>query len=312
MLIDRRQLPWAALAALLLGGAGGLYVTTIPPLGPPRGGTSTGLILGGAAAGLILFAGLLGVRRRVRHLRLGTAAAWLSGHVWLGLAAYGLVWLHAGFHVGGIGSLTAWLMIVFSAIVATGALGIALQQIVPRLMPLALTRDQIGPVIEQLRSSAEEAVASVCGDRGDPSTPPTAATSESLAGSGPLRDAFDETIAPFLLEEASRRHILARRDGRERFFRGLRDATRGAEEKERSLEATTPSPKRRKAETAEQKRARLLACVDSVETRCDERAEVLRHQQAHRILHGWLVIHAPLWGALFVLVIVHAVASLSY
>ena len=69
----------------------------------------------------MLQATALGLRRKVRSRNFGRAETWLRAHVWLGLLAYPLVFLHAGFRLGG--SLTVVLVVLFTIVVSRGSTG---------------------------------------------------------------------------------------------------------------------------------------------------------------------------------------------
>ena len=51
----------------------------------PRGGSAIGLLFGIVGFAFMLFAALLGARKRVPVWRLGRAQAWMRGHLWLGV-----------------------------------------------------------------------------------------------------------------------------------------------------------------------------------------------------------------------------------
>ena len=50
----------------------------------PRGGSALGLTFGIAGYALMLYAGLLGARKKVPTWRIGRAQTWMRGHIWLG------------------------------------------------------------------------------------------------------------------------------------------------------------------------------------------------------------------------------------
>ena len=49
----------------------------------------------------MIFAALLGARKRVPVWRLGRAQAWMRGHLWLGLLSLPIILFHGAFHFGG-------------------------------------------------------------------------------------------------------------------------------------------------------------------------------------------------------------------
>ena len=73
----------------------------VPP-GGPRGGSAIGLTFGIAGYALMLFAGLLGARKKVPIWRLGRAQTWMRGHFWLGLLSLPLILFHGGFRFAGL------------------------------------------------------------------------------------------------------------------------------------------------------------------------------------------------------------------
>src|SRR6185436_10925046 len=76
----------------------------------PSGGSLPGLVFGSVGFAFILFAGLLGARKRVRTWRIGRAEFWMRGHLWLGGLALPMIWFHGGFRHGGtLTSILMWL-----------------------------------------------------------------------------------------------------------------------------------------------------------------------------------------------------------
>ncbi len=96
----------------------------------------------------MLFAGLLGARKKVPIWRVGRAQAWMRGHLWLGLVSFPLILFHSGFHFG-VG-LTKALMWLFVVVFVSGIVGAVLQHFMPRLttqrIPLETIYEQIGRV----------------------------------------------------------------------------------------------------------------------------------------------------------------------
>lgn len=70
------------------------------PQEPANGGTVLGYTLGTVAALLILWLTWFGVRKRRYSSTAGTVQGWLSAHVYLGVASFVIVLLHAGFQFG--------------------------------------------------------------------------------------------------------------------------------------------------------------------------------------------------------------------
>ena len=158
MKIDRTHRPWitAALAALVIASIAYVAFAARSP-GGPRGGSATGLVFGSAGYALMLYAGLLGARKKVPVWRIGRAQTWMRGHLWLGLLSFPLIVFHGGFAFRG--PLTAVLMLLFVIVIASGVLGAILQHYLPRLIttsvPLETIYEEIPHVREQLRQDAD-------------------------------------------------------------------------------------------------------------------------------------------------------------
>src|SRR5262249_29789257 len=131
--------------------------------GPPRGGSVPGLIFGISGYGLMIYAALLGLRKKFPILRVGRASGWMRGHLWLGLLTFPLLLFHAGFSANG--PLTTWLMTLLIVTIASGAAGAAIQHYLPRLMsrlvPLETIYEEIPRVREQLQREAADLVAAL-------------------------------------------------------------------------------------------------------------------------------------------------------
>jgi|GEM_PF-6106312 len=96
------------------------------------GGSLPGLVLGTVAALIILFEMALWPRKLLRRMRLFPTRYWMSAHIWFGLACLPIAIAHSGLHWGGwLTTLLMWLLIVT---VASGAVGLALQNIIPKWM----------------------------------------------------------------------------------------------------------------------------------------------------------------------------------
>jgi hypothetical protein len=310
MLIDRTHRSWILGCGIALLVATAIYIPYArSTLHRPTGGSALGLTYGIAGFALMIFAGLLGARRKVPMWRLGRAATWLRGHIWLGLLSFPLIVFHGGFHVGG--AVTFTLMVLFIVVILSGVLGVLLQQMLPRLMltrvPLETVYEQIDPIVEQLRGEADELVAAAAGPlpvntgrpaevrragggaderMGQPRSSPRAApvalapTPESSL----LRDAYLRDIRPFL-DPAHRRD-------------GVLDTAAKSTTLFRELRTALPSV--------------LHETVAELESICDERRQLADQKRLHHWLHGWLLVHVPLSLALLLLSAAHAVMALRY
>jgi hypothetical protein len=113
----------------------------------------------------MLFAGLMGFRKKLRTWPLGKATFWMNGHIWLGLLSVPLVFYHSAFELGS--GLALLLMILFALSILTGLYGLALQQYLPRIMLARLNNETIYELIpdqvESYRRQADALIESVCG-----------------------------------------------------------------------------------------------------------------------------------------------------
>jgi hypothetical protein len=114
---------------------------------------------------MMVFAGLLTPRKKLRTLPLGKATFWMQGHIWLGLLTLPMILFHSGFGFGG--PYTQVLMWLFLGCYASGIYGLIVQQIVPRILLSRTTQEmiyeRIDPLVDSLAKSGEAAVKKCCG-----------------------------------------------------------------------------------------------------------------------------------------------------
>ena len=318
MRIDKTQTGWAIASLVILAASAAAYVFSAlqSPQGP-RGGSPLGLLFGIIGFGFMIFAALLGARKRVPVWRIGRAQAWMRGHLWLGLLSLPLIFFHGGFHFGGaLTEILMWLLIIT---VASGIFGAALQHYLPRIMtgdiPLETIYDEIGHVRSLLREEADLAVEALCGPLGFSKAPQEdgsraggfaamrpIATARGGAGSGaavtaapeilllkeeesvPLRRFYLQEMRPFLEHPRKRGQRLADADKARTAFTGLRTLLPVA----------------------------AHATLDELLEICDETRQLARQERLHRWLHSWLLVHIPLSLALILLGAVHAFKALRY
>jgi hypothetical protein len=312
--IDHSQRGWAIASLVILALSIAVYVpyTLNAPLGP-RGGSTIGLAFGIIGFAFMIFAALLGARKRVPVWRIGRAQAWMRGHLWLGLLSLPLILFHGGFHFGG--TLTRVLMWLLIITVASGVFGAALQHYVPRMMttdvPLETIYAEIANVRKLLREEADNGIEAICGPLGlsktaqdagqraggftalrpmaaAPTGAAVAAATEILLlsedESAPLRRFYLEEMRPFLEHPKPHGSRLADADKARSAFSGLRTLLPPA----------------------------AHATLDDLQDICDEARQLLRQERLHHWLHGWLLLHIPLSLALVLLGAIHAVMALRY
>ncbi len=325
MRMDQTQRGWAvaSLGILALSTIG--YVVYVQQSSNgPRGGSAVGLTFGIFGFAFMIFAALLGARKRVPTWRLGRAQTWMRGHLWLGLLSLPLILFHGGFHFGG--TLTRALMWLLLITVGSGLFGAALQNYVPRLMtaevPLETIYAEIENVQKLLREEADRAVESICGSMGlvkeeanveraggfsalrpiSAGAVPLRTTSAVSAGASaavapatetillseaegaPLKKFYLEELRIFLERPGQRGQRLADADRSKLAFAGLKTLVPAA----------------------------AHGTLSDLEEICDEARQWVRQKQLHRWLHGWLLVHIPLSLAVLVLGAVHAVMALRY
>ena len=297
MLIDRTHRSWAIGSGVALSVAAAGYVGSIAVADRPwSGGSAIGLTYGIAGFALMVFAGLLAARKKVRIWRIGRAQTWMRGHLWLGLLSFAIILFHAGLTFGG--SLTAIMMWIFFVVVVSGIVGAVLQHYLPRLMltrvPMETIYEQIPHVRAQLLVEADTIVSDACGGLAvvtDPAAERVLAGASKLQtavridadDAAPLREFYLAEMRPFV-ESPRDSHPLAVKEHTEQVFARLRTL----------LPQTFHG-----------------ALVD-LENICEEERQLSRQHKMHAWLHGWLLTHIPLSFALLVLAIIHIVTALRY
>jgi hypothetical protein len=292
--IDHTHKGWLVASICIFGVSLLVYGFYRVPVGAASmGGTAAGLAFGSAGFAFMIFAALLGARKRIPVYRFGRAQTWMRGHLWLGLLSLPLILFHSGFRYGH--GLTAWLMTLLIVVVLSGLFGAALQHYMPRVMTREVTMEtiyeEIGHVRAQLLEEAEELMKQVNGGNKKTaaegaevdSAVPTA-TVAVVDEAAPLRNFYEKELKPFLEKPGVRGSALS-------------DATQshGAFTQLRTL---VPSS--------------LHLTIDDLEGICEEERQLTLQSQLHVWLHGWLLLHIPLSLALILLGAIHAVMALRY
>lgn len=336
-IFSRAHLPWFILVVLATAAAGFVYLETFHPqqfsssIPIPRlaggtpgyinvGATPLGLILGSVSFAIFVFAGLLGLRKKVVLWRMGTVQAWLRAHIWLTLLTIPLVILHTGFRLGG--PMTTFLVVLYAVVMASGIYGLALQHYLPKVMkerlPAEAVYEQIPYIRSQLCRQAEKMLDSLTGPLSSPETSArrtgsnarsahpavdisldpasiqlgraTIASNETAAAASPP-DAESEMVLfnflethalPYLRKSRVRGMGLASRSYSEDVFRFLRlRATAGHQDLVREIQAL-----------------------------CDERRMLDYQTRLHHWLHYWLFVHVPLSYFLILMTAWHAFLTL--
>ncbi|MGH9744713.1 MAG: hypothetical protein ACRD59_01215 [Candidatus Acidiferrales bacterium] len=295
MRIDSTHRAWLAASLIILGVATAVYIAyATHSASGPRGGSAIGLTFGIIGSAFMVFAGLLGARKKVPVWRLGRAQAWMRGHLWLGLLSLPLICFHAGFRFGGV--LTSVLMILLITVVVSGIFGAVLQHYMPSMVtarvPMETIFEQIDNIRDQLVAEADGIVDAMCGPAsleipavaGIMPVGAAAAAPALSAGTLPLRKFYSREMRPFLRNEVRRSSSLASEARARAMFEGLRTLL------PESFHDT----------------------INNLEQICEEERQMRRQMKFHHWLHGWLMLHVPLSLALLLLGCAHAIMALRY
>jgi hypothetical protein len=292
MRIDHTHKPWMILtmAATLLGTA--IYILYAMHTDEPGGGTGIGIMFGVIALGLMIFAALLSLRKRFPIWRIGRTKIWMRAHLWLGFLALPMVLFHAAFHARGL--LTGILMWLTVFVVASGIVGAWLQHTLPskifREVPFETIYDQIPVIRAQLLAEAGVEATAVTQSLA-PTTGVGATVVDTLLNMPDMQkelagfDYFYEVeIRAYLQHQQPRRSRLRNREWTHEHFENLR--------------RQFPQP--------------AWKHLSAMEEICDEKRQLDRQVQLHRVLHGWLLLHIPFSAVLILLAIIHAIGALRY
>ena len=314
MRIDETHRKWSIASGAILGVSIAVYLRyALSAPDGPRGGSALGLAFGVIGFGFMIFAALLGARKRVPVWRLGRAKSWMRGHLWLGFLSLPMILFHGGFHFGG--TLTRVLMWLLMITVASGLFGAVLQHYLPRVMTsdvkLETIYDEIGNVRMLLCDEADRGVEGLCGSLGLGKSAKeevpraggfSAARSMAASMSGtavaaaaetvvlteeecaPLRTFYMREMRPFLEQPRRRGSRFSDAERAQSAFAGLRTLLPEA----------------------------AHATVQDLEDICDEARQLVRQEQLHQWLQGWLLVHIPISLALILLGAVHAVMTIRY
>jgi hypothetical protein len=293
--IDSTHKKWLIASLIIFVVATAVYIpyAAASPYGP-SGASGVGLTFGIAGFAFMIFAGLLGARKRFPVWRVGRAQAWMRGHLWLGVLSLPLIFFHSGFRFGG--PLTAALMVLLIVVVVSGLFGAVLQHFLPAVMteqvPLETIVEQIDRVRGQLLNEADRTAARVTALVAPlvtaTSTRVAMATEEAAviteADVAPFGAFYSREMRPFAEKPDARGHALADAAKARAMFEGLRTLLPPA----------------------------VHEFVKDLEDICEEERELRRQVRLHHWLHDWLLFHIPLSFALLLLGAVHAVTALRY
>jgi hypothetical protein len=296
--INRDSRGWIIVSLLLLAGAAVLYwveAHASADRAGPSGGSWYGIIFGAAGTAMMLFALLLGLKKRLRTLRVGRAYHWMQGHIWLGLLSYPIILFHCGFRWGG--PFTQILMWIFTIVIVSGIIGLFIQQYIPtrmlREVRFETIYEQIDHVVDQLAAEARElvrtAVGNSAGEAFEMEVVPAGGqmatlTQTNVAGARTLGDFYTAHVKPYLGHSIPHGAKLRTESAARMAFEQVRVA----------LPPSMQEP------------------MDDLAAIVEERRQLAEQKHMHHLLHGWLIVHVPLSYALMLLAAWHAVYALRF
>jgi hypothetical protein len=304
VIIDKTHRGWLIGSLILLTLGGFLYVPyALFSVTGASGGSTVGIIYASVGSAMMVFAGLLGVRKKYRIWRIGRTTWWMRGHLWIGFLSFPFILFHAGFRLGN-GPLTRVLMSLFLVVFVSGILGAVLQHFMPRIMtervPMETIYEQIDRVLDQLVNEAALIVSDVS-DAIEQEIEREEVAEELLRTPGNVKKGavaivpderlskkiktfFESQMKPYLISRHSRKHLLGDPVQASAAFQ--------------QLKVLVPQS--------------LWSKFDDLANICEEKRELERQRRLHKFLHGWLLFHIPASYALLLLGAAHAVVALRY
>jgi hypothetical protein len=250
---------------------------------------------------MMLFAGLLGARKKVPLWRIGRAKLWMRGHLWLGTLSLPMILFHSGFAARG--PLTAVMLILLFLVVLSGITGALIQHFVPRRMtaevPLETIYEDIPHVRDLLHAEAAALVDQLCAD---PESVSVAATTLETGRVAVAAADVDERIE---LNEKERAHL--RQVYTDGILPFLRDPEHSSSPLANPMKAA-PFFEALRRQSPES----IHDALNDLESICEEQRQLTKQSRIYIWLHGWLLVHVPLAITLLVLGGIHALVAIRY
>jgi hypothetical protein len=268
----------------------------------PSGGSAIGLTFGIAAAALLLFAGLRGVRRRLPGANPGASRTWDRAHLWLGALILPLAWFHGAFHHGGaLTSASMWLLYI---VTVSGIVAAMLRSLVAP----APSDDPVDAAIARLALEAEDAVA-LCGPMNGGDVEQWRAERKrsiesrvELAGGAHPRDTL---LAAVAAAPAARSEPL-----KELYAQSVQRYLAGDDAESVLTDRVRAGQVLRRYRTLLPDE--LQGTVTRLEQICDDCRSLRALARMRQRIDAWMVVHLPLSLALIILVALHAIYALRY
>ena len=232
--------------------------------------TLTGWLLFAAVILLALF----NVRKKLPFLRLGSAAAWLNTHLYVGWFSIGLFFVHVGIRLPA-GPIKITVYVLFLVVALSGAFGL----LISRSFAKRLTASGEEVIFERIPAYRarlqQEADALVL-----------RSTSES--GMSTLADYYTARLQPFF-------------DGPHNFIGHLFNSRRARF----ALQTEIRSLTRYLDDSGRKFQEQLAALVH-------KKVDLDHHYALQAMLKGWLFVHIPLTYSLLIVIVVHVVLALAF
>jgi len=236
-------------------------------------GSPTAYYTGALLLLICVFLALFNLRKKIPQLNLIKAATWTQWHIYLGIIASLLFFLHAGIPFDG-GLLDKFLATFFLLVCVSGFLGLWLTRSLPPRMTMHgenLTYERCGIYRRQILESAEEFIIK----------------SERDQASSTLSEFYQSVIQPYLNRKAPLFYPFGNRAKVSEIQSSLKNLDRFLSLDERST-------------------AGELAAWVSAKENLDFQ------ESSQRLLKGWLFFHIPGTMVLMILIVVHIWIALQY
>ena len=224
--------------------------------------------------GAILFLALYNVLKKLPFLPLGSATAWLQGHLYVGLGSAGIFFLHVGAGWPN-GWLEGWLAAVYLLTFASGVFGLYLTRTIPRQLKRVgneVIYERIPALRRQVAREANQ----------------TVLDGVVASGATTLADFYAGRLYDFLQRPRSAMYLLRPTSAlRRTLMREMQDVRRYfSDEEQRACE-------------------RLFALVR-------RKDELDFHEARQKLLKLWLFVHIALTYGLLVMAAVHALLAHAF